>query len=452
MAEGSFFNEAMETLTPGDQQRLERERLEQQLAYVFSQSRMYRDKLAQAGIPGDAHWDEDRLCDLPFTTKTELRESQEREPPFGDFLAAPPHAVQRVHRTSGTTGRFVYTALTRSDLCVTHDCGARSFWSAGLRPHHRVIHCLNYCLWMGGYTDHANLETTGATVFPFGVGRSRQLVRVVREAGIDAISSTPSYPGVLEAVVREELGIEPLDLGLRLGLFGGEPGLDDPAFRRHLQETWGMEARNANYGVSDVLCNFAAQCEETPDLHFLGQGALLVQLINPETEADLPLAEGSTGEMVLTHLDKEAQPLVRYRTSDVIEVTGTGPCGCGRTGFRFQVRGRSDHMLHVKGINVFPAGINRVLNALVPDVTGEFQIIVTHPSPYSHLNVNVEHGHGLSSEEHPGLARRIEERVKEELGIRVKVTLRTPGSIRGADTDKVVPVLKKYDIETDGQD
>ena len=444
MTDRAMFNEAMEGLSPRDQQRMEQEKLTRQLSYVFSRSPMYRQKLAQAGVSPDTVGDVEGLARLPFTTKTELRESQEREPPFGDFLAAPLRAVQRVHRTSGTTGRFVYTALTRRDLAVTHDCGARSFWAAGLRPFHRVVHCLNYCLWMGGYTDHANLETTGAAVFPFGVGQSRQLVRVIREAGIDAISSTPSYPAVLEGVVREELGIEPADLGLRLGLFGGEPGMDDPAFRRRMEETWHMTARNANYGVSDVLCNFAAQCDEEPDLHFLGQGALLVQLIDPESGEDLSLKEGTVGEMVLTHLEKEAQPLVRYRTSDILEITGTGPCQCGRTGFRFRVRGRSDHMLHVKGINVFPEGIGRVLEAMVPDVTGEYRIVLDHPSPYTHLDVSVEHGAGIGPEEREGLARRIAARIKEELGITVVVEIAAPGSLRGADTEKVVRILRRY--------
>ncbi|MCF8061990.1 MAG: phenylacetate--CoA ligase family protein [Deltaproteobacteria bacterium] len=446
MRDLSMFNAEMEALSPADQDRVERERLPRQLEHVFARSRMVRDKLSAAGLDPDPSrfGDPDRLAELPFITKTDLRASQEREPPFGDFLAVSPEAVQRVHRTSGTTGRFVYTALTRNDLAVTHDCGARAFWSAGLRPHHRVIHCLNYCLWMGGYTDHANLENTGATVFPYGVGNSRQLVRVIREAGIDTISSTPSYPNVLEGVVREELDIEPRDLGLRLGLFGGEPGLDDPNVRQRIEATWGLTVRNANYGVSDLLCNFAAQCEENPDLHFLGQGALLARLIEPHEEGDVPVREGAVGEMVLTHLQKEAQPLVRYRTSDILEITGTGPCRCGRTGFRFRVVGRSDDMLHVRGINVFPGGIARVLEPLLPEVTGEFQIVVNHPSPYTQLDVAVEQGPAAAPEDAAALARRVEAGVKDALGITVRVDLVPAGSIQRTDTGKVRRVLKTY--------
>jgi phenylacetate-CoA ligase len=440
-----MFNPEMEAISPEDQAAMEGELLALQVSYVAAASDFYREKFAAAGVKADRVRSRDDLARFPFTTKKELRASQERRPPFGDFCAAPDEKIRRVHRTSGTTGRFVYTALTGADLALTHDCGARSFWAAGLRPRHRVVHCLNYCLWMGGYTDHANLETTGATVFPYGVGNSAQLVKVIKEAGIDAISCTPSYLSRLEEVVEEKLAIAPADLGLRLGLFGGEPGLENPAFRKRLEATWQMRAQNANYGVSDVLCNFAAQCENNPSLHFLGQGALLVELIDPETEQSLPIEAGVTGEMVLTHLKKEAQPLVRYRTADVIRILETGPCRCGRTGFRFQVAGRADDMLHVKGINVFPAGVAMVLEDLVPEVTGEFQIVVTHPSPYTHLDIRVEYGAGLDPQAAGALKERVERAIRENLNFKPVVELVEPGSIRRGGTGKAVRVKRQYE-------
>ncbi len=440
----AIWNPEMETLSAKDLARLERELLQKQLAYVFAASRMYKDKFGPTGLRAEHIKDPADLARLPFTTKSELRESQERQPPFGDFLAADPDTVSRVHRTSGATGRFVYTALTRADLDLTHDTGARSFWAAGLRPHHRVVHCLNYQLWMGGFTDHANLETTGATVFPFGVGNSRQLVRVIKEAGITAISSTPSYPKYLEKVVRAELNLEPARLGLKLGLFGGEPGLDNPDYRRRIEETWGMKAMNANYGVSDVLCNFAAVCQENYQLHFLAQGGLLLQLIDPVTGRDLAIEEGVTGEMVLTHLKKEAQPLVRYRTSDLLQITETGPCACGRTGPRFKVIGRSDDMLHVKGINVFPNGIAKVLDSLIPDVTGEFQVVLDHPSPYTELKITVERGPRIKDSELEGLKSRIAAEIKNELNFKAVLTLVPPDSIERTQMGKARRVIREY--------
>ena len=442
--ERTMWNPAMETISPPDQKKLEQQKLIDQIRYVFANSTMYQEKYRHAGIVENDITCVQDLAKLPFTTKTDLRESQVRKPPYGDFLAAPSTLVNRVHRTSGATGQFIYTALTRKDLETTNDCGARAFWAAGLRPHHRVVHCLNYCLWMGGYTDHSNLELTGATVFPFGVGNSRQLVRVIRDAGISVISSTPSYPAYLENVVRDELGIEPKQLGLKLGLFGGESGLENPSYRNRIADTWGMQPQNANYGVSDVLCNFASVCSENYQLHFLAQGTLLAQLIDPITGEELPVEEGLKGELILTHLEKEAQPLVRYRTSDILEILGTGPCRCSRTGFRFRVVGRSDDMLNIKGINVFPNGISQVIEEMIPDLNGEFQIVLDHPSPYTSLNITVEHGAGIDPGLKDATAGKLEQKIKAVLNFTANINLVAPQSIQRTEMGKAVRVLRRY--------
>ncbi len=444
MIERSMWNREMEAISPQAQRKIEYNLLLSQIQYVYATSKMYQDKFKEAGLTADSIRAVEDLARLPFTTKAELRQSQERVAPFGDFLAVAPESIRRVHRTSGATGRFIYTALTERDLSLTHNCGARAFWAAGLRPHHKVIHCLNYCLWMGGYTDHANLETTGATVFPFGVGQARQLVRVIHEAGITALSATPSYPKILESAVRDELGIEPIDLGLKLGLFGGEPGLDNPVYRQRIESVWGMKAQNANYGVSDVLCNFASVCQESDHLHFLGQGALLLQLIDPVTEKDRPIEAGTSGEMVLTHLNKEAQPLIRYRTSDILAIQDTGPCRCGRTGFRFKVVGRSDDMLPVKGINVFPTGIAQILEDMVPAVTGEFQVVLHHPPPYTHLDILIEYDERVKSEKLPDLKQKIEAKIKEVLNFKAVLELAQPHSIKRTEMGKAIRVARHY--------
>ena len=443
--EQTMFNPDMESLSSTDQEKMEKNLLLDQIDYVYAHSQMYQDKFAKAGIEKSQIRDVQDLALLPFTTKKELRDSQKKQSPLGDFLAAPALDVSRIHRTSGTTGSFIYTALTKNDLDQTHNCGARAFWSAGLRPHHRVIHCLNYCMWMGGYTDHANLETTGATVIPFGVGNAKQLIQVIKDAGINAISSTPSYPKHLEKVIKTEFNMDPCELGLELGLFGGEPGLDNPVFRNRMEAIWGMKAQNANYGVSDVLCNFASVCPDNYKLHFLGQGALLVQLIDPMTLEEIPVTPGAVGEMVLTHLKKEAQPLVRYRTSDLMEILETGPCECGRTGFRFRIIGRADDMLHVKGINVFPNGIAMVLEDLVPDVTGEFQIILDHPSPYENLNIKVEYGPKIQLDKRTDLKLKVEEKIKERLNFKGIVDLVKPDSIERTKMGKARRVIRNYE-------
>ena len=439
----AIWDPEMEAITPSGQRAMEHKKLVRQLDYVYANSPFYKRKFQQAGLtPNHIKGPED-LSRLPFTTKAELCEAQEHVPPFGDYLAAPLESVMTIHRTSGSTGRFIYTALTKKDMEQTNECGARAFWAAGLRPCHTVVHCLNYTLWAGGYTDHRTLERTGATVIPFGVGNLAQLVRVIRELNVDAISSTPSYPNRLENVVREELGIEPRKLGLKLGLFGGEPGLEIPGFRKRIEKTWEMKALNANYGMSDALSNFASVCDEVYELHFQGQGAVLAQLVDPSTCQDVPIAEGLTGELVLTNLDREAQPLIRYRTRDLINIRGVGPCTCGRTGFRFGVVGRSDDMLHVKGINVFPSGIAQVLDTMVPDVTGEFQVVLSHPGPYDGLDILVETDSGTG----PGaeaLKRRIEAEIKQALTFNVTAQLVPVGSVPSTEVGKVLRVVKKY--------
>jgi phenylacetate-CoA ligase len=278
---------------------------------------------------------------------------------------------------------------------------------------------------MGGLTDHLGLEATGATVIPFGVGDSERLLRTIRELGATAISCTPSYPAVLEQVVAERFpGMRPRDFGLQLGLFGGEAGLDDPHLRARLEEVWGFAARNANYGVTDILCNFAGQCEAQDDLHFVALDSLYPELVEPESP--LPWREGSEGELVLTHLRKECQPLVRFRTGDLIVLTATEPCRCGRTAPRFRVKGRADDMVVVRGINVFPTAIAATLGAF-RELSGEYRIRLAGGGPYDRLPVEAELAAGPAPAD--GLAAAIEGRIKRDLGVTARVTLLPPLSL-----------------------
>src|SRR5690625_719248 len=343
-----------------------------QRAHLVANSSFYRDLWQGKAPPPDLR----ELAALPLSDKAQLRISQAEHPPFGDYLAAPISRTSRLHRTSGTTGQAMNLALSEKDGRVTAAVGGRSHRASGLGPGHRVGHCLNYRMWMGGLTDHLTLEAAGALVIPFGVGETELLIRPIRQVGVTAISCTPSYPAVLERVLREKFDrLKPRDLGLKLGLFGGEPGLDDPVLRQRIQDTWGMKPRNANYGVSDVFSNFAGQCEADDRLHFLAADVLWPELIDPDTAAPLPLRAGERGELVLTHLEKECQPLVRFRTGDIIQVEETAPCRCGRSGFRFRVVGRSDDMVVVRGLNLFPTVIAAVLSAL-PELSGNYRILL----------------------------------------------------------------------------
>jgi phenylacetate-CoA ligase len=403
--------------------RLQAERWPAQRAHVAADSAFYKRLWAGRSAPARL----EDLAELPLSDKAMLRASQAATPPFGDYLATPPARVSRLHRTSGTTGQAMNLALSAADAAQTVEVGGRAQRAAGLGPGQRVVHCLNYRMWMGGLTDHLTLEWTGATVVPFGVGESALLLRTIRELGVTAISCTPSYPAVLERVVAESFpGLTPRDFGLRLGLFGGEAGLDDPAFRARLEDTWGFTARNANYGVSDAFCNLAGQCEANNDLHFVALDALYPELIDPETGAPVPWREGSQGELVLTHLKRECQPLVRFRSGDIVTLTGTGPCACGRTAPRFRVIGRSDDMVVVRGVNVFPSAVAAVLNAQ-PALSGEYRIVLEGAGPYHRLPLEAELAPGVTASE--ALAAEITEALRSGLGASAALTLVADGSL-----------------------
>jgi len=388
-----------------------------QSAHVAQTSAFYRDLWQGRTPPRD-------LCDLPdlpLSDKAQLRLSQAAHPPFGNYLAAPRSLANRLHRTSGTTGQAMNLALSARDSLITQEVGGRCHSAAGLGPDHTVVHCLNYQMWMGGLTDHMTLEATGALVVPFGVGSTELLIRTIQEVGITAISCTPSYPAVLEQVIADRFaGLKPRDLGLKLGLFGGEPGLDDPAFRTRLRETWGMEPRNANYGVSDVFSNFASECPHDTRLHFMAADVLHPELIDPDTGAPLALEAGASGELVLTHLARDCQPLVRFRTGDIITIGDTEPCSCGRTGFRFSVVGRSDDMVVVRGLNMFPSMVAAVLNEFA-ELSGDYRITLDTPPPYDTLPVQAELAEGAAAS--ADLKHRVERAIKTRLGATATVAL-----------------------------
>jgi phenylacetate-CoA ligase len=440
--ERHFWNEDIETLPRAALRQVENARLLAQLDYVWATSPFYQAKFSSAGVKRQAIRDLADLPLLPFTEKDELRQNQQEHPPFGSYLATTPERLIRVHKTSGTTGRALYIALTGKDRHVMNESAARSLWAAGLRPSDTVVHCLNYRLWVGGYSDHENLEKTGATVVPYGVGQTASLIQTIRELQINAISATPSYMLPLaEATLAQ--GLKPRDLGLRKGFFGAEPGMSEPSVRARMEEIWGMRAMDANFGMADVLSIMGSECEHRQGLHFQASGLVALELIDPEKGTPLALTDGAEGELVYTHLLKEAQPLVRYRARDVVRILGTGSCACGRSTVRFRVLGRSDDMLHVRGVNVFPSSIGNVLAQLTDRFSGEFLILVDHPPPHQSLHIRVELIQGLLPEQAGDQAQQAAHALRERLSFRAEVELVPFGALPHTE-QKARRVLKTY--------
>jgi phenylacetate-CoA ligase len=353
-----YFDERIETMPPAWTRRLEEERLAEQIAGCYERAPFYRRKFDEARVgPGDIERRED-LARLPFTTKQELREAQAESPPFGDFVCVDPIEILRVHLSSGTTGKPLVIPYTERDLATSAEVGARSFWAAGVRPDDTLLHCLAYGFYTGGLSDHLALEATGATMVPVGLGQSVRMLELWRELRPTALFSTITYPLHL-AEVAQDRGLEPRKLGLSKLIATGEPGGQIAATRRRLEDLWGAVVGDT-YGLSDVWGTFAGECEAREGLHFCGQGATLVELIDPETEEPVALEDGARGELVFTHLLREAAPLIRFRSRDIAEILAP-ECECGRTGFRFRVAGRSDDMFRVRGVNVFPSAVEELL-------------------------------------------------------------------------------------------
>ena len=329
--------------------------LREQLDYLEASSPFYAERLRGARVETAAD-----LPRLPFITKEELREGQRRDPPFGPHLCAPRERLVRAHVTSGTTGEPVAVGFTRRDHEANSAVGGEAFRIAGVRPDDTIAHCLNYSLYAGGIADHMALEASGATVVPVGTGQSRRLLELIPRLGITAIFGTLSFPAYLAGRAREA-GLEPRELGLRHIVTAGEPGAGLAAVRNEIEQSWGATVADS-FGMSDIWSTMGGACGEGEGLHLTVAGHAVLELVDPESGASLQLEDGATGELVWTHLRREASPLLRYRSGDLAQVW-TSPCPCGRAEPRIRIDGRRDDMLRVQAVNVYPQAIAALLDA-----------------------------------------------------------------------------------------
>ncbi len=329
--------------------------LREQLAYLEASSSFYAERLR--GVREHVHTPAD-LRRLPFTTKEELREGQRREPPFGAHLCAAPERLVRMHVTSGTTGDPVAVGFTRRDHEANSAVGGEAFRIAGLRSDHVVAHCLNYALYAGGIADHMALERSGATVVPVGTGQSQRLLELIPRLGITAIFGTLSFPAYL-AVRAREAGVDPRALGVRHIVTAGEPGAGLAAVRAEIEGAWGASVADT-FGMSDVWSTMGGACTEAEGLHLTVEDHAVLELVEPGSGTPVELEDGASGELVWTHLGREASPMLRYRSGDLGRVW-TSPCACGRSSPRIRIDGRRDDMLRVQAVNVYPQAISAIL-------------------------------------------------------------------------------------------
>lgn len=424
----------MERMRRADLERVQLERLQATVARVFERVPFYRRRLGEAGVePGDIRSLDD-LCRLPFTTKDDFRDTY----PFG-LVATPMEQVVRLHASSGTTGKPTVVAYTQRDLDTWSELMARTLRAGGVGPGDVVHNANGYGLFTGGLGFHYGAERIGATVIPISGGFTERQLVALRDFGSTVLCCTPSYSLHL-AEALQAAGIRAGDLKLRVGFFGAEPWTE--AMREAIESRLGIRAFNV-YGLSEIIGpGVSVECPERRGMH-VHEDHFLPEVLEPATLEPVP--PGVTGELVLTTLTKEALPLLRYRTRDLTALDPE-PCPCGRALVRIgRITGRTDDMLIVRGVNIFPSQIEQVL-LQVPQVEPHYLLVLRRETALDTLEIRVEAhadvaivGEGAMQ----ALAGEVRRRVRDGIGITPEVTVLPPGSIeRSAGKAKRVHDLR----------
>jgi len=414
-----IWNQA-EQLPAREMARVQLERLQRVIRHAYDHVPFYRERLAADGLEPESFRSLKDLERVPFTVKTDLRDHY----PFGLF-AVPQQQIVRYHSSSGTTGKPIVVGYTRADMENWVDCCARVAAAAGVTSDDTCQISFGYGMFTGGFGMHAGIERIGAGVVPISSGNSERQLMFMQDFGTTVLVATPSYVLHLTEVMKS-LGIDSKDLKLRVGLFGGEG--HTPEMRKLIEERLGI-IDTQNYGLTEVMGpGVSYECLENCGMH-INEDHFYPEIINPDTGEVLP--EGEEGELVLTTLTKEGIPMLRYRTKDITRLTRE-PCRCGRTNVRMDlVRGRTDDMMIIRGVNVFPSQIEAVLMT-IQGIGPHYQIIVTTEQFMDRLEVQVELIDGQRLERYGQLQQligEIRQKIRTVLQIDVKVTLLNPQTL-----------------------
>lgn len=417
----NYWNKDMETLPTEKLRELQLERLKAIVKYAYERVPFYRKKFDEVGIkPEDIKSLED-IRYIPFTSKADLREVY----PFGMF-AVPLSEIVEIHSSSGTTGKPVVMGYTRRDLETWKEVMARSLVAFGVTKEDIIQIAYGYGLFTGGLGFHYGALTLGATIVPASAGNTRRQIELMKDFGTTVIACTPSYALYLAEYAKDEMGIDPRTLKLRAGSFGAEMWTEE--MRREIENRFGLKAYNV-YGLTEIIGpGVAHECLEQNGLH-IWEDHFYPEIIDPDTGELLP--EGTKGELVLTTLTKEGVPMIRFRTRDITAFI-PGTCPCGRTGRRIErIQGRTDDMIKVRGVMLFPYQIEKAILE-VQGVEPHYQIILTRPHHLDEIEVQVEMSKEVFSDDVKtieNLRKKLEKRIEETVGIRVKVTLVEPKSL-----------------------
>jgi phenylacetate-CoA ligase len=429
-----IWNPDAETMPRAARERLQLDRLRDTLRWAVERVAYHRQRLGGATL-GTL----DDLAALPFIRKTDLREQY----PFG-LLAVDRREVARIHASSGTKGKPTVAAYTAGDLDLWREVMARALTGAGARRGDLLHVAFGYGLFTGGLGFHDGAERVGMTVVPVSAGNTARHHLLLQDFKPDVLAATPSFALYLAETLAEQGGT-PRDLGLRLGIFGAEPWTD--GIRVAIERAFGLSAFDV-YGLSEIIGpGVAGECEARDGLH-IADDHFLPEIIDPASGALLP--PGREGELVVTTLTKRAMPLVRYRTGDITTLT-LDPCRCGRTSARMaRIKGRSDDMLIVKGVNLYPSEVERTLLA-VAELAPHYQLVVDRAATLARLEVQVEPAPELIARcggfaaDHPEIAslrRRAVEQLRQATGLGVELTIVAPRTIPRSE-GKAVRVIER---------
>lgn len=418
-----IWNPNKECLDVEERKLLQGKRLHKIVDYVYHNVPFYRHKMQEMSILPDDIQSVDDIDRLPFTTKQDLRDNY----PYG-LQAAPASEIIRVHASTGTTGKPTIVGYTRNDIGVWKECMARCLTAYGVTREDTFSVAYGYGLFTGGLGVHYGVENLGATVIPASTGNTEKHVRLIRDLGITGIACTPSYALYLAETI-DKMGISPKEIKLRIGAFGAEPWTEN--MRQEIENRLGLKAYNL-YGLSEIMGPCVSyECSEQNGSH-INEDHFYPEIINPNTLEKLPY--GEVGELVFTTLTKEGMPLLRYRTKDLCTLDDT-PCPCGRTSVRMgKILGRSDDMLIIRGINVFPSQVESVVLSM-EEFAPRYLLIVDRVNNLDTLQIQVEIRPEYFNATFDTLApfgaleKKLADKLKSVLSINVKVQLKAPNTI-----------------------
>lgn len=422
-----IYDSEIETRDPKEQFKIDSQQYTKQIDYLFSNSAFYQQKLSEAGFKNAKDVGSlENLTELPFTEKDELRKSQADVPPFGSHLACDPGQLSRVYSTSGTTGIPCYIGLTKNDIDLYATNVARGYTAAGFTSGHRLVVGFNAGPFVAGAVYYG-FDKLGCTVIPVGTGNTERLVTAVQRMHADGISCTPSYALYMIDWCHQH-GIDTNSLGLKNMITAGEPGGGDPMIREKIETAFGCKVRES-MGIGDISLSVWAEDDDANGMNFIARGFVHVELIDPQTGKPVPWEHEAEGELVYTSLMHEAMPLLRFRSRDHV-IVNMQDNPTGRTGPRIRCVGRTDDMLIVRGVNLFPSAIRSILKTFTPDV-GEIFVIKPKTQGVSQtppLPLVVELAKGVEKEPE-GLKQRMKDEIRSRLLVTTDILLVPYGTL-----------------------